>query len=327
MITCHRYADGRLEPEPFDVERVSRYLADPADGSKLWLDAQSPTEEDFAVLGREFGLHELSIEDMRHRDQRPKVDSFAGYHFVVLRPLSRGADGELVQHEVHVILGERFLITLRYEPVFDLAEVLDRWDRQSGDDEERGPGFLLYVLLDEIVDEYLTLVEGFEDAADDLEDMVFADEGATPSTEVQQQLFRIKRDVVRFRRSVMPLRRVVDFFQEQPVIVTGPLAPYYRDVADHVVRCVELIDNVRDLLTALLEVRVAQVANRLNLVMKKLTSWAAIILLPTLIAGIYGMNFRHMPELSWQWGYPLALGSMAAGAGALYVVFKRRDWL
>ena len=248
MITCHRYADGRLEPEPFDIDRVKRYLSEPADGGKLWLDAQSPTEEDFAVLGREFGLHELSIEDMRHRDQRPKVDSFAGYHFVVLRPLSRDADGELVVHEVHVIIGERFLITLRYEPVFDLAEVLDRWDRQAGDDEERGPGFLLYVLLDEIVDGYLTLVEGFEDAADDLEDMVFADEGATPSTEVQQQLFRIKRNVVRFRRSVMPLRRVVDFFQEQPVIVTGPLAPYYRDVADHVVRCVELIDNVRDLL-------------------------------------------------------------------------------
>jgi magnesium transporter len=327
MITCHKYRDGHLEAAPFDVERVSRFLAAPGDGEKLWLDAESPTDEDFAVLGREFGLHELSMEDMRHRNQRPKVESFADYHFVVMRPLSRGEDGDLVQHEVHAIVGERFLVTLRYEPVYDLAEVMDRWDRQAGADEERGPGFLLYALMDEIVDDYLTLIEGFEDDADDLEDLVFDEDGGTPTTEVQQQLFRLKRDVVRFRRSVMPMRRVVDFFQEQPKIVTGPLAPYFRDLADHVVRCVELVDNVRDLLTALLEVRVAQVANRLNEVMKKLTSWAAIILVPTLIAGIYGMNFRHMPELGWRYGYPAALALMAGGAALLYVIFKRREWL
>ena len=327
MITCHRYLDGRLEPEPFDVELVSDALAKPHDGSLLWLDAESPTEEDFAVLGREFGLHELSMEDMRHRNQRPKVDSYPGYHFVVLRPLSRDADDELVQHEIHAVIAERFLITLRYDPVFDLADVLERWDRQGDGEDDHSPGFLLYVLLDDIVDTYLTLVEEFEDGADDLEDLVFAEDDGAPSSEVQQQLFRLKRDVVRFRRAVMPLRRVVDFFQEQPTIVTAPLAPYYRDVADHVIRCVELVDNVRDLLTALLEVRVAQVANRLNLVMKKLTSWAAIILLPTLIAGIYGMNFVHMPELEWRYGYPAALLVMAASSAGLYAVFKRRDWL
>jgi magnesium transporter len=177
------------------------------------------------------------------------------------------------------------------------------------------------------VDSYLVLVEEFEDQADRLEDQVFAEEGQTPSKVLQERMFDLKRDIVRFRRSVMPLRRVVDFFQEQPKVVTGSLAPYFRDVADHVVRCVELVDNVRDLLTALLEVRLAQVGNRLNEVMKKLTSWAAIILLPTLIAGIYGMNFEHMPELHWRFGYPMALGIMAATSGALYVIFKKREWL
>ncbi|MEO8293417.1 MAG: magnesium/cobalt transporter CorA [Actinomycetota bacterium] len=327
MITCHLYRDGRLQGEPLDPKRVSEVLRGRDGEARIWLDVESPEDEDFAVLAREFGLHELSVEDMRHRDQRPKVESFENYHFVVLRPLSRGDDGKLVQQEVHALIGERFLVTLRYDPVYDLEEVLARWDRLGGADEDRGPGFLLYVLLDEIVDTYLNLVEGFEDEADDLEDLVFSEDGQTPTMGLQQKLFGLKRDIVRFRRSVMPLRRVVDFFQEQPQVVTGSLAPYYRDVADHVVRCVELVDNVRDLLTALLEVRLAQVANRLNEVMKKLTSWAAIILLPTLIAGIYGMNFVHMPELRWRFGYPMALGIMAATAGALYATFKKRGWL
>ena len=327
MITCRLYRDGRLQGEPLDTGRVSEVLRGGDDESRIWLDVESPQDEDFAVLAREFGLHELSVEDMRHRDQRPKVESFENYYFVVLRPLSRGDDGKLVQQEVHALIGDRFLVTLRYDPVYDLEEVLARWDRLGGDDEDRGPGFLLYVLLDEIVDTYLNLVEGFEDEADDLEDLVFSEDGQTPTMGLQQKLFGLKRDIVRYRRSVMPLRRVVDFFQEQPQVVTGSLAPYYRDVADHVVRCVELVDNVRDLLTALLEVRLSQVANRLNEVMKKLTSWAAIILLPTLIAGIYGMNFVHMPELRWRFGYPMALGIMAATSGVLYAIFKKRDWL
>jgi magnesium transporter len=326
MITCHVYRDGHMEQEPYDAERASELLRADHD-ARLWLDVASPSDEDFETLAHHFGLHELSMEDMRHRNQRPKVETFSGYHFVVMRPLSRGESGELITHEVHAIISERFLITLRYDPIYDLAEVLSRWSRQGEAEEQATPGFLLYVLMDEIVDTYLTLVEGFEDEADDLESKVFSEEGVVASTGVQEQLFHLKRDIVGFRRSVMPLRRVVDFFQEQPKVVTGPLAPYFRDLADHVVRCVELVDNVRDLLTALLEVRVAQVANRLNEVMKKLTSWAAIILLPTLVAGVYGMNFRYMPELNWRYGYPAALVLMAAGAGALYVIFKRRDWL
>ena len=326
MITCRLYRDRRLVGERLDPDRVDEVLHGEDRDARIWLDVESPGDEDFEMLGREFGLHELSMEDMRHRDQRPKVESFEGYHYIVLRPLCRDDDGDLVQQEVHAVLGDRFLVTLRYDPVYDLTAAMARWDRHGGADEEAGPGFLLYVLLDEIVDTYLVLVEEFEDQADSLEDLVFAEEGQTPSKDLQERMFDLKRDIVRFRRSVMPLRRVVDFFQEQPKVVTGSLAPYYRDVADHVVRCVELVDNVRDLLTALLEVRLAQVGNRLNEVMKKLTSWAAIILLPTLIAGIYGMNFRTCRSSSWQLGYPLALASMAA-APARYVVFKKREWL
>jgi len=210
-----------------------------------------------------------------------------------------------------------------------MSEVLARWDRQPELCAE-GTAFLLYVLLDEVTDGYLDIVGRFEERADELEDHVFDDQAATGDDdrrELQQDLFRLKRDVVLFRRQVMPLRRVLGFCQEQPSFVHAALLPYYRDVADHVVRSVELADNIRDLLTSLLEVRVAQIANHLNEIMKKLTSWAAIILIPTLIAGIYGMNFRHMPELSWAVGYPVAIGMMVGASGLLYLVFKRREWL
>src|SRR6185503_18926055 len=142
-----------------------------------------------------------------------------------------------------------------------------------------------------------------------------------------QTIFRLRQQVVRFRRLSSPMRGVVDLLLETPTIVTEPLQPYFRDVQDHVIRTIELTDNVRDLLSSARELQLAQVSNRLNVVMKKLTAWAAIILIPTLIAGIYGMNFRHMPELEWTFGYPLALAVMAGSAGVLYWIFRKRDWL
>ena len=326
MITCRVYRDGELAEQAFDPARISGLLAQ--EGTRVWLDLEDPSDDDLGMLGDEFGLHDLSLEDMHHRDQRPKVEGFGSYFFVVVRPLRLADDGDLEPGEMHCLVGANFLVTIRYAPVFDLTDVLRRWDRRSELTRE-GAGYLLYVLFDEIVDGYLEIVERFEDLADDLEDEVFAT-GDGPEGDgraVQQKLFRLKRDVVTYRRHVMPLRRVLDFFQEQGDLATPALAPYFRDVADHVVRTTELTDNIRDLLTALLEVRLAQVANRLNEVMKKLTSWAAIILLPTLIAGIYGMNFTHMPELGWRFGYPLAIVVMATSSFVLYRMFKQREWL
>jgi magnesium transporter len=325
MISCRLHRDGHLEEEEFDPSRASDFLAET--GTLVWLDVDEPEETDLAMLGKEFGLHALSVEDMHHRDQRPKVEGFGSYFFVVLRPL-QAADGttELEESELHALVGKNFLVTVRYPPVFDLTGVIARWDR-TPDLTREGPGFLLYVLLDEMVDDYLGLVDLFEDAADELEDDIFGVEDADESREAQERVFLLKRNVVQFRRRAMPMRRVLDFLQEEPSVVTPALSPYYRDVADHVIRTTELTDNIRDLLTSLLEVRVALAANRLNEVMKKLTSWAAIILIPTLIAGIYGMNFRDMPELRWSFGYPLALLAMALSSIGLYMVFKKKDWL
>jgi magnesium transporter len=326
MITCHLFRDGILEATELDASEVSEHLE--GDAARVWLDVVDPTEDDLAVLKEEFGLHDLSVEDIRHRGQRPKVETFQGYVFVVARPLALGEDEEIEPGELHVFAGRSSLVTLRYDPIYDLTSVLKRWERGSELTHE-GAGFLLYVLLDEIVDDYLEIVDRYEDMADELEDRVFAENDAQPydPKRLQERFFQVKRGIVEFRRHVMPLRRVLDHLLEETSFVTPTLVPYFRDVSDHVARALEFADNVRDLLTSLIEVRMAQQANHLNEIMKKLTSWAGIILVPTLIAGIYGMNFRHMPELSWWVGYPLSLGLMAASAGILYRVFKSKDWL
>jgi magnesium transporter len=328
MITCRVFVDGKASVERVDPSDMSGVLA--RDDAFLWLDSMDPTDEDLSVLQASFGLHPLTIEDVKHRHQRPKVEIFKDDAFVVLRPIEL-TDGDMIEKELHAFVGRRFIVTLRPSPACDMTEIVSRWERQPELFREGG-GYAIYVLIDEVVDDYLSAVEGFEDDVDELEDEVFGEEdqgvrSANDGRDVQQHIFRLKREVVRLRRFAMPVRQGLDLIQERPEIATSPLGPYFRDVMDHVIRVVELADNIRDLLTSLLEVRVAQAANRLNDIMKRVTSWGAVILVPTLVAGIYGMNFRHMPELGWQLGYPVALVTMFAAAAGVWWFFRRKDWL
>jgi magnesium transporter len=322
MLTCHLYRGGLVQEEGCDPARAAELLGDP--DVRLWVDARDPDEGELELLRKQFGLHPLSIEDAVHWKQRSKVEIFERYFAVVVHALDLDDDDELVDREIHLFVGDRFFITVRGRPIFDLAPVRERVQR-SPELMTAGGAFVLYALLDEVVDGYLSVVERLEDLSDDVEDRVFRDDDGESTA--QQEIFRLKRRVVAFRRLVVPLREVVDLVQEQPGFVGPVLAPYYRDVLDHVMRTIEFVDNIRDLLSTALSAQLAQVSNRLNVVMKKLSSWAAIVLVPTLIAGIYGMNFRHMPELTWQLGYPLALGMMLAAALLLYRGFKKRGWL
>jgi magnesium transporter len=315
---------GALEPGPVEPSAVSTL----DDGAWCWFDVVDPTVADLDTLQRELGLHPLAVEDARHRQQRPKVELFDDHAFVVLRPLTVSASGEVAETELHAFVSATWIVTLRFAPVFDLGPVVHRWGA-GGAPVSGSTGFAMYVLVDEVADGYLSVVERLEDRADDLEDLVFGREAIQGEEQraVQSQILRLRRDVIRLRRFAMPLRQALDLVHEERWLVSGELLPYYRDVSEHLLRAVELADNVRDSLTTILEVRTAQSANQLNETTKKLTAWAGIVLVPTLIAGIYGMNFDHMPELDWSIGYPLALGLMAASALILYVVFKRKDWL
>ena len=319
-VTCRLYRDGRFVEDGFDPARVSDFLKEP--GSLVWVDLEDPTDAELAMLEEEFEFHPTAIEDAQHRDQRPKVEVYEGYFFLVLHALAL-RDGEIEDREIHVFVGEGYLVTLRYAPAFDLAHVRRRWeqDRELGGE---GGGFLLHALIDEVVDGYFEVIDQFELMSEDVEDEVFADR---PTGPVQQRIFELKKELTEFRRRVMPLREVLDLLEENPDVVTPKLRPYYRDVADHVIRSLEQVDNLREILSAALDAHLSQVSTQLNVVMKQVTSWAAIILAPTLIAGIYGMNFRNMPELDWRFGYPFALGLMFLAGFALYRIFRRRDWL
>ncbi len=320
MLTVRCYRDGRISEEGFDPDQVSDLLEEK--DALVWLDIEDPSDSELSLIQEEFALHPLAIEDAQHKHQRPKIEPYESFYFVVVHGLEADTDG-LRDHEVHAFVGTNYLITLRYRPAFSLDRVLKRWERQP-DLVKEGAGFLLYALLDDVVDGYFDVVDRLEERTEQVEDSVFSEE---PPEGIQERIFRVKKQVIEFRRLVMPLREVLTVLQQNAELVTPALQAYYRDVADHVIRALEFIDNLRDLLTTAFEAHLSQVSNRLNIVMKQVTSWAAILLVPTLIAGIYGMNFAFMPELDEPWGYPFALGVMAAASLALYRVFKRREWL
>jgi magnesium transporter len=325
MLTCRNYREGLLEDEtPFDPSNVA---AARRVGTRVWIDAIEPTDEELKQLQDAFGLHQLSIEDSSRWGQRSKVEFYPEYIFLVSHGLTLDAANDLLDSEVHLFARQGvFVITVRRKPMLDFEPAIKRMQGEQGMEHE-GVGFILYLLLDEIVDGYLDTIDHLEDLADDIEERVSAEEPEAASEGLAQDIFHLRQTVVRFRRLAAPMREVLDRLMEAESIVTPTLTPYFRDVLDHTIRVTELMDNIRDLLTAARELLLAQASNRLNVVMKKLTSWGAIILLPTLIAGIYGMNFRHMPELSWAFGYPFALGIMAVAAFLLYRGFKKRDWL
>jgi len=325
MIEVRVFRDGVQDKGQVEASQVKACLADAT--AFVWFDAPDPTQADIDALADAFDLHPLTIEDISHRRQRPRVELFEGYGFVTLRPLTLTGD-EIVEHEVHAVVGTRFLGTLRYGPqTYPIQAMQKRLERQTELLRTHPGGFAVYALIDEVVDDYLSIVETLEDRADDLEDLVFADDASVDGPQLQQSIFRVKRDVVTLRRFASPLRQGLDLLQEEPGIVAEPLQPYFRDVTEHAIRVADLADNIRDVLTSLLELRVSQIANHLNVIMRKLTAWAAILLVPTLIAGIYGMNFQEMPELRWHAGYYVALAVMATSSFALYVMFKKKEWL
>jgi magnesium transporter len=323
VINGRIYRGGTPDIEQIEPTAVGTL----AEGEWCWFDVVDPTVVDLSTLQAELGLHPLAVEDARHRQQRPKIEHYADHAFVVLRPLTVLASGDVAETEIHAFVSHRWLVTLRFTPVYDLAGIVRRWE-ENGSLAGGGTGAALYMVVDAVADGYLNVVERLEDRSDDLEDRVFGRGRAwEDQRDLQTKILRLRRDVVRLRRFAMPLRQAIDRLHGELWFTNQELLPYYRDLAEHLTRSVEVADNVRDSLTTILELLAAQAANQLNEVMKKLTAWAGIILVPTLIAGIYGMNFRGMPELHWSVGYPLALAMMAASSAALYVVFKRNDWL
>ena len=317
------YRHGVLELEGFPVANISDYLAD--ESAVIWLDLHDPDHEDLAVLSAEFGLHPVAIEDAVHEHERAKLDRYNGYLFLAAYGVSLDSDsGELATSELAAFITRHALITIRKDDGLDIGAVISYWDA-SPDLAKYGVGYLLHGLLDHIVDGHFAAVRGLDDAIEALEDQLFSDD--SQDREVQRRSFQLRKSLVLLRRVVLPMREVVNALMRRDLhLLSDPMQPYYQDVYDHVLRATEWTESLRDLVTTILETNLTIQGNRMNIITKKVTSWAAIVAVPTFVTGFYGMNVPY-PGFSQHSGAVISVTIMIVVASVLYVVFKRKDWL
>ncbi len=317
------YRRGQLELEGFPVAEISEHLGN--DSAVVWLDLRDPDREDLAVLSEEFGLHPLAVEDAVHEHERPKLDRYRSHLFVTAYAVHLdAATGELATSELAAFITERALITVRKDDGLDIGAVLGYWDA-SPDLAGSGVGYLLYGLLDNIVDGHFAAVQGLDETIEELEDLLFSDQ--PQDLDVQRRSFELRKSLVLLRRIVLPMREVVNSLMRRDLqIVSDSLQPYYQDVYDHVLRATEWTESLRDLVTTILETNLTIQSNRMNVITKKVTSWAAIVAVPTFITGFYGMNVPY-PGFGQHWGLITSSAIMIVTAVVLYVVFKVKDWL
>ena len=323
MAHTRVYCKGVLEAEDFPVAEVSDHLERP--DTVIWVDLCGPSRDQLHELADELGLHELAVEDALEPHQRPKLDHYATHSFLSCHAVRVDAEaGRLEETEIDAFISARWLITVRKDDKFDIDPVVQRWDR-SPDLLVHGVGFLLYGLLDVIVDGYFDAVQCFDEYYDQVSEGIFAETPLQPSE--QRHWFQMRQALVRFHRLVVPMREAVSgLMRREHHSVSEDLYPYYQDVYDHVLRVSESTDALRDLVSTIVETNLSLRDYRTNQIMKKVTSWAAIIAVPTLITGYYGMNVPY-PTSGQTSGVIVSLALMIAMAGALYLIFKRKEWL
>ena len=322
VINCAAYAQGQRVAD-LPICDIGDALAQ---GDRfVWIGLNEPREEVLREVQREFNLHELAIEDALAAHQRPKLELYDGSLFVVLRTAQYvGDQPRLVFGETHVFVGEQYVISVRHGSIKSHIPLRARCEA-SPQLLSKGPGFVLYALMDFIVDQYLPIVEAFEEQLEGLEEEIFGEQFNRQTT---GRIYRLKRDLLALKRAVSPLVEVCSRLMRYDIgLIPDDTRPYFRDVYDHVVRINEVIDNVRELLTTALEANLSLISVAQTEHTKRLAAWAAIIAVPTMIAGVYGMNFDTMPELHWEYGYPAIMLLMVGACAWLFFRFRRSGWL
>jgi magnesium transporter len=317
LCTVH----GTLQAAP-DEEEIDHFIADR--DNLLWLDVDTADTPDLGVLRREFGFHELALEDAVRPHQRPKIDVYDGFTFIVFYSVSPTAPPDRPQlRQLALFAGPNFLVTVHHGATPEIEDSAARW-RANIEKIDRSIGSLLYSLLDAVVDAYFPLIDSVADTAEDIEELVF--ERHDP--QALQKIFGLKKSLLTIRRAVAPERDVLNVLirRDAPLFGTASIV-YFQDVYDHLVRVTDAIDIYRDLLASALDAYLSLSANRLNQVMKTLAGWTIPLMAASLLAGIWGMNFVHMPELQWKLGYVFALAAIAAVFGVIAMYFRRRQWL
>ncbi len=317
------YRHGVLELEGFPVAEISDHRDDEA--VTIWLDLRDPDRDDLAVLSDEFGLNPLAVEDAVAKHERPKLDRYRSHLFLNAygARLDRGT-GELATSELAAFVTRQALITVRKDDGLDIGAVVDRWDANP-DLAKFGVGYLVHGLLDYIVDGHFESVQSMDDAVEGLEDQLFSN--VPQDMTVQRRSFELRKSLVLLRRIIIPMREVVNTLMRPDMhVVADEMMPYYHDVYDHVLRAAEWTDSLRDLVTSVLETNLTIQGNRMNVITKQVTSWAAIIAVPTFITGFYGMNVPY-PGFSKPVGFAASITVMIVSGLVLYHVFRRRGWL
>ena len=322
VINCAAYSDGRRVADlPLADVRAALGKGD----RFVWIGLFEPHADVLRLVQQEFGLHDLAIEDALTAHQRPKLEQYDGSLFVVLRTAQLGgADRGLELGETHVFVGSRYVISVRHGSLKSHVGLRARCEAVPHF-LSKGPGFVLYALMDFVVDQYLPIVEALEERLEGLEEEIF---GGSFDRETTARIYLLKRDLLMLKRAVSPLVDVCNRLMRFDIsLIPEDTRPYFRDVYDHVLRVNEAIDNLRELLSTALEANLSLISVAQNEHSKRLAAWAAIIAVPTMIAGIYGMNFDKMPELHWHLGYPMVMILMAGACASLFVGFKRSGWL
>jgi len=321
VVNCVAYdADGH-KVSSVEVDDISEVLKAP--DHFVWIGLHEPSEELVRRIQAEFGLHDLAVEDALRAHQRPKIEEYGHSLFVVLRTVQLEGDA-IAFGETHIFLGPQFVLSLRHGASLPYTEVRTRCEA-SPQLLRKGPGFVLYALMDFVVDHYFPVVDALEEKLGSLEERIF---GGGFNRETTEEIYGLKRDLVALKRAVSPLVEVCNRLVRFDVaLIPEDTRLYFRDVYDHVIRINETVDNLRELLTTALEANLSLISVGQNEVTKKLAAWAAVLAVPTMIAGVYGMNFEFMPELHWAYGYPLVMGTMVGLCGLLYWRFKRAGWL
>jgi magnesium transporter len=322
IVDCAVYENGVRRPGELPIEDA--YEAGRAPGAFVWIGLYEPTEEEFESVRKEFSLHELAVEDAIKAHQRPKLEIYGDSVFVVLKPALYHEQREEVElGEVMLFIGDGFVVSVRHAEIRELAGIR----RQLEDQPELlrcGTGAILHGVVDRVVDDYAPVIAAVDSDIEEVEAEVFSASGTNPA----ERIYKLKREVLEFQRAIAPLLDPLDRLALGKIpFVHEDLLPYFRDVKDHLIRAVEQVSGFRDLLTSVLEANLTQVSVRQNEDMRKISSWVAIAAVPTMIAGIYGMNFEHMPELEWTLGYPVVVVVTLGVCLSLYRAFRSNGWL
>ena len=325
IVDCAHYKDGvRQQEEALTPEQAAELRKAAGSGDFVWIGIHEPEPGDIDRLAKLFDLHELAVEDALQAHQRPKIEDYDADGFLVLKTAHYHEDREEVHFgEISVFAGPGYVITVRHGPGSELHSARQRLEARP-DLVKLGATSAIWAVLDKVVDDYIPVVDAIEDDIEEVEKDVFDDDIPAPTA----RIYNLKREVIEFHRAVWPLLNPLETLEQGGFErVPEHLRSFFRDVADHARRVDEQVQSQRELLTSVLQANLSLVSVNQNEVLKRISAIAGIVAVPTFIASVYGMNFEHMPELHWRFGYPLCIAGMALIALALVAYFRRIDWL